>query len=272
MLNKTMSSEAESRVSGKKLGLIILPMLILIISGCSLPWQAPQQVGCDLDAKLCPDGSAVGRSGPNCEFAACPQIDINPAITDFNSCSAAGYPIMESYPRQCRANGRTYTERLIDNNSSSCTISPNCQLPMDYAVRSNCPYQAYCYNQKCVVGCPLWDEPTNSWEVKCSVDKDCNCAAWNEQENYTCACVDGQCASIVSGPSSEQPGPAAGDYAADCLKNNGNWLEQYRECEYSSQTWCDQAGGVFKECESACRHDPQAQMCTLQCVPVCQLK
>ena len=27
---------------------------------------------CTAEAKLCPDGSAVGRQGPNCEFAACP--------------------------------------------------------------------------------------------------------------------------------------------------------------------------------------------------------
>jgi len=29
-------------------------------------------VACTQEAKLCPDGSAVGRTGPNCEFAACP--------------------------------------------------------------------------------------------------------------------------------------------------------------------------------------------------------
>ncbi len=28
---------------------------------------------CTLEAKICPDGSAVGRTGPNCEFAACPE-------------------------------------------------------------------------------------------------------------------------------------------------------------------------------------------------------
>lgn len=27
---------------------------------------------CTMDAKLCPDGSSVGRQGPNCEFAPCP--------------------------------------------------------------------------------------------------------------------------------------------------------------------------------------------------------
>lgn len=32
--------------------------------------RAPR--ACTMDAKLCPDGSAVGRTGPNCEFAECP--------------------------------------------------------------------------------------------------------------------------------------------------------------------------------------------------------
>lgn len=30
-------------------------------------------VACTEEAKICPDGSAVGRSGPKCEFAPCPQ-------------------------------------------------------------------------------------------------------------------------------------------------------------------------------------------------------
>lgn len=31
-----------------------------------------QTVVCTMEAKLCPDGSSVGRTGPKCEFAACP--------------------------------------------------------------------------------------------------------------------------------------------------------------------------------------------------------
>src|SRR5690242_5084148 len=31
-----------------------------------------QPVACTMDAKMCPDGSYVGRVGPNCEFAMCP--------------------------------------------------------------------------------------------------------------------------------------------------------------------------------------------------------
>ena len=34
-----------------------------------------EPVFCTADAKMCPDGSFVGRTGPNCEFAPCPQID-----------------------------------------------------------------------------------------------------------------------------------------------------------------------------------------------------
>jgi len=30
---------------------------------------------CTMEAKLCSDGSAVGRTGPNCEFAACPTYN-----------------------------------------------------------------------------------------------------------------------------------------------------------------------------------------------------
>lgn len=36
----------------------------------------PDQVACTMDAKLCPDGSAVGRSGPSCTFAACPPPNV----------------------------------------------------------------------------------------------------------------------------------------------------------------------------------------------------
>ncbi len=38
----------------------------------TLNFQTNTQVACTMDAKLCPDGSSVGRTGPNCEFAPCP--------------------------------------------------------------------------------------------------------------------------------------------------------------------------------------------------------
>lgn len=35
------------------------------------PEESVQQP-CTMEARICPDGSSVGRTGPNCEFAACP--------------------------------------------------------------------------------------------------------------------------------------------------------------------------------------------------------
>ena len=62
--------------------LSFLLILALAIAGLfafkyyqSQPNQNIDQISCTLDAKMCPDGSAVGRSGPNCEFAPCPLID-----------------------------------------------------------------------------------------------------------------------------------------------------------------------------------------------------
>lgn len=54
-----------------------------------------------------------------------------------------------------------------------------------------------------------------------------------------------------------------------CVLSEGNWLEEFNECEYIGEDWCVENGGVFSDCESACRHDTEAENCTLQCVPVC---
>jgi hypothetical protein len=36
---------------------------------------------CTMEAKICPDGSSVGRTGPNCEFSACPVATATPTDT-----------------------------------------------------------------------------------------------------------------------------------------------------------------------------------------------
>ena len=93
-------------------------------------------------------------------------------ITDFNSCIQAGNSIMESYPRQCIANGETFIEEL-------------------------------------------------------SLKEVC--------ENL----------------------------------NQGNWIESAKECEFISEEICEDMNGEYNECGSACRNDPNTEICTLQCVPFC---
>lgn len=46
------------------------------------PTPSPDPIACTQDAKLCPDGSYVSRTGPKCEFASCPVVT-PPAICDY---------------------------------------------------------------------------------------------------------------------------------------------------------------------------------------------
>ena len=41
------------------------------------PKQKIGKTACTMEAKLCPDGSYVSRSGPNCEFAPCPEESVD---------------------------------------------------------------------------------------------------------------------------------------------------------------------------------------------------
>ncbi len=176
-------------------GLILLAFVWLLWQQVET-WQTDYLGGvqCTADALMCPDGSFVGRVGPNCEFAACPkgasmytctdgkhilversgnmaQVTLSDGrnfllksdapdeetgevrsqtedgaltlwerdthafaeehglttyaacsmttefptitITSFEECVAAGNPVMESFPRQCRASdGKLYREDI----------------------------------------------------------------------------------------------------------------------------------------------------------------
>lgn len=49
------------------------------------------EVACTMEAKLCPDGSAVGRQGPNCEFALCPPPNVEVSDARIAFALPAGY-------------------------------------------------------------------------------------------------------------------------------------------------------------------------------------
>jgi len=66
---------------------VIVVFVVGFISGVLLSYgvtvSSPNQggdVSCTMDAKICPDGSYVGRIPPNCEFLACPPGSERPAV------------------------------------------------------------------------------------------------------------------------------------------------------------------------------------------------
>ena len=50
--------------------IIIVATVLYFISG----YSQNNTVACTFEARICPDGSSVGRSGPNCEFTPCPTL------------------------------------------------------------------------------------------------------------------------------------------------------------------------------------------------------
>lgn len=71
--------------------LILLAVLVVVIG--SITYLEPRamsqggEVACTMEAKICPDGSSVGRTGPHCEFAACPTT---PSTTEEPTVAGAG--------------------------------------------------------------------------------------------------------------------------------------------------------------------------------------
>lgn len=65
-----------------------------------------EPVACHADAKICPDGSVVARTGPNCEFAACPSDTATSTIlTTYMGGTATGLTVSVN-PRELVSDSR----------------------------------------------------------------------------------------------------------------------------------------------------------------------
>ncbi len=71
-------------------GIALVVVVLIGIAGAFYfytPKDAPVEVvegtpiACTKEAKICPDGSSVGRTGPKCEFTACPTVQVNEETT-----------------------------------------------------------------------------------------------------------------------------------------------------------------------------------------------
>jgi len=80
-----------------------------------------QNVACTEEAKVCPDGSTVGRGGPNCEFANCPSE---------NGDSTAGAKMTEADARKiaerfCIKGGEALGAGMYNENSRTWWFDAN---------------------------------------------------------------------------------------------------------------------------------------------------
>ena len=88
-----------------------------------------EQTICTLDAKVCPDGTAVGRTGPACEFAACPGeneapskvIDCTPEQKGADTCIELYAPVCASVQIQCITTPCEPIEKTFSNSCFACS-------------------------------------------------------------------------------------------------------------------------------------------------------
>ncbi len=68
------AGRVEGPKSNKKVIVVAVIVLVLLAVGAGAYWYLQDKpFGCTEEVKVCPDGTTVGRTGLNCEFAACPN-------------------------------------------------------------------------------------------------------------------------------------------------------------------------------------------------------
>lgn len=118
----------------KPIGIGIIA-LIVVLAGGVFGYQyfkdtastTNDSVACAQDAKLCSDGSYVGRTGPDCEFVACPDD------TNTNSQNNTNTGTSANVNQQINTNTTT-----VNANTSTATIQeyPFAELLDDYMLNS----------------------------------------------------------------------------------------------------------------------------------------
>lgn len=79
---------------GQQSGGVVSPQPTSIATAS--PSTFPGGVACTMEAKICPDGSSVGRTGPHCEFAPCPgegQTTVDTSTWQLVTSQKGGYSL-----------------------------------------------------------------------------------------------------------------------------------------------------------------------------------
>ncbi len=101
-------------------------------TGGGVPYTPPStipdgggMIACTMDAKICPDGSAVGRTGPKCEFAPCPgAVETTHVCTEAErgkACTREYAPVCGLVAIQCITTPCNPVPETFGNDCSACS-------------------------------------------------------------------------------------------------------------------------------------------------------
>lgn len=142
----------------------IIGAVIIVVIGIALQ-QNSQPRACTEEAKICPDGSAVGRVAPNCDFAPCPSCKCPEGyLQDGDVCNPRCY---YSTPKclmpsiMCNATNNKTTDELCRASGGTVTTQLCCKSASDFP-------------NTCLIGA-------------------CGCSTDNSKEVKVCDCGEGKC-------------------------------------------------------------------------------
>ncbi|MBL7078393.1 hypothetical protein ISS42_01930 [Candidatus Shapirobacteria bacterium] len=86
--------------------------------------------------------------------------------------------------------------------SESCVVDTDCKTPANYLIRSSCPFESKCIENRCNVVCTgpyKTKEDELNKTPQCNKNTDCNCKSFYAGNDIiNCSCLNGLCTAIVS--------------------------------------------------------------------------
>ncbi len=115
---------------------IVFLLILLALTGCIQGSGKP--TACTMDAKICPDGSAVGRVPPDCEFAPCQDGEQTPCTDGETKTSTCPDGITKYLSENC-VDGEWVTVQYIRNPCEPVKSVETCDA------KNPCPEGWECY-------------------------------------------------------------------------------------------------------------------------------
>ncbi len=130
----------------------------------------PSPKACTQEAKLCPDGSSVGRTGPNCEFAQCPALNPEPVsgCKKDSDCPSSQYVCQE-----IQGMGTACSSADPNCVPTHTIIQGECKLKEGNgcSVDSDCVAGNRCQKNSCVS--PIGKQCSGPEDTTCPADFEC---------------------------------------------------------------------------------------------------
>lgn len=123
---------------------LIAALALVVFAGAGCDWLTREEPA---NANTNTNANANVNANANTDAA---------AVTNFDECVAAGYPVMESYPRQCAAGGQTFTEVLDMTEAEAKAIAG----------------ESPCMDEGNLLDEAMFNENTNTWWIEMDIEKE----------------------------------------------------------------------------------------------------